>query len=236
MISAKTTVQTCAPSSASRLAVASRPATMAIPHRASSAALSSSRNLTVRSAVATSAGKKAPELPPIVSPSTGTPNWYACCASADFFFNDIQNEALAEQLRELARYYEEQNREIDFFFVCEPAWLDKFPEGKRVGKPAVALVSTDKTWITFMKLRLDRVLKLDVGAMSMEEATKNGGEIPDFGDMKWVLNSTGLRSSLTAHRAPRLDAHSRYALRSFARWRAPYTPYSKGWWNVFMRK
>ena len=105
MISAKTTVQTCAPSSASRLAVASRPATMAtmaIPHRASSAALSSSRNLTVRSAVATSAGKKAPELPPIVSPSTGTPNWYACCASADFFFNDIQNEALAEQLRELA--------------------------------------------------------------------------------------------------------------------------------------
>ena len=188
--------------------------------------------------MATSAGKKAPELPPIVSPSTGTPNWYACCASADFFFNDIQNEALAEQLRELARYYEEQNREIDFFFVCEPAWLDKFPEGKRVGKPAVALVSTDKTWITFMKLRLDRVLKLDVGAMSMEEATKNGGEIPDFGDMKWVLNSTGVRSRspLIAHRAPRLDAHSRYALRSFARWRAPYTPYSKGWWNVFMRK
>jgi len=236
MISAKTTVQTCAPSSASRLAVASRPA-MAIPHRASSALLSSSRNLTVRSAVATSAGKKAPELPPIVSPSSGTPNWYACCASAEFFFNDVQNEALAEQLRELARYYEEQNREIDFFFVCEPAWLDKFPEAKRVGKPAVALVSTDKTWITFMKLRLDRVLKLDLGEMSMDEATKNGGEIPDFGDMKWVLNSTDdSRSSLIAHRAPRLDAHSRYALRLFARWRAPYTPYSKGWWNVFMRK
>lgn len=155
------------------------------------------------SSVAAKAAKKAPELPPIVSPTEGTPEWYACCASAEFFFNDVQNEALAEQLRELARYYEEQNREIDFFFVCEPAWLEKFPEGKKVGKPAVALVSTDKTWITFMKLRLDRVLKLDIGAMTIDEATKNGGEIPDFGDMKW---------------------------------RAPYSPYSKGWWEVFMRK
>lgn len=92
--------------------------------------------------------KNAPEMPPIVSPTEGEPEWFACVARADFFFNDVQNEALAEQLRELKRYYEENDREQDFFFVCEPEWLNKFPEASKVKKPAVALVSTDKTWIT----------------------------------------------------------------------------------------
>jgi hypothetical protein len=155
-----------------------------------------------RMSVSTNAGKKAPEMPPIVSPTDGTPEWYACVARADFFFNDVQNEALAEQLRELKRYYEEQNREQDFFFVCEPEWLNKFPESKQVKKPAVALVSTDKTWITFMKLRLDRVLKLDLGNMSIDEATKSTAPVPEFKDQAWI---------------------------------APYSPYSKGWWEVFMR-
>lgn len=75
--------------------------------------------------------------------------WYALVASADFYFNDVQNEALAEQLRELKRYYEEQNREIDFFFVSKPDWLNKYPDvAKRVNGHPVALVSTDKQWIT----------------------------------------------------------------------------------------
>lgn len=78
------------------------------------------------------------------------PEWYACVARADFFFNDVQNEALAEQLRELKRYYDENDREQDFFFVCEPEWLNRFPESKNVQKPAVALVSTDKTWMTYV--------------------------------------------------------------------------------------
>ena len=71
-------------------------------------------------------------------------------SSAEFYFNDVQNEALAEQLRELRRYYAEQEREVDFFFVCEPAWLEqKFPaEAKKVRRPAIALISTDKIWIT----------------------------------------------------------------------------------------
>ena len=69
-------------------------------------------------------------------------------ASADFFFNDVQNEAFAEQLRERVRFFGEQGREIDFFFVPEPAWLEsKVPMANRVGRPAVALVSTDKVWM-----------------------------------------------------------------------------------------
>ena len=109
-------------------------------------------------------------------------------ANAEFYFNDIQNEALAEQLRELKRYYEEIGRDLDFFFVSEPAWLDSFAEdAKRVKRPCVALVSTDKTWITFMKLRLDRVLKLDLGNMSIDAATKSTAPVPQFKPpTKWM--------------------------------------------------
>lgn len=140
-----------------------------------------------------------------ILPSQGTPDWYACVANADFFFNDVQNEALAEQLRERNRFYQEQGRELDFFFACEPAWLDeKFPaEAKKVRRPAVALVSTDKEWITFMKLRLDRVLKLELGAMDIDTATKSTKAVPEF--------------------------------KTSPKWTAPYAPYAKGWWEVFMR-
>lgn len=36
--------------------------------------------------------------------------WYALVANANFMFNDVQNEALAEQLREKKRFYGEQVR------------------------------------------------------------------------------------------------------------------------------
>lgn len=54
----------------------------------------------------------------------------------------------------------------------------------------------------FMKLRLDRVLKLDLGNMSIDAATKSTAKVPEFESQEW---------------------------------NAPYTPYSKGWWEVFMR-
>ena len=36
--------------------------------------------------------------------------WYALVANSEFMFNDAQNEALAEQLREKKRFYGEQVR------------------------------------------------------------------------------------------------------------------------------
>ena len=80
----------------------------------------------------------------------GQANWYALVANAEFMLHDVQNEALAEQLRERRRLFGEQGRKLDFFLVSEPAWLDaKFPaEAQRVRRPCVALVSTDKIWIT----------------------------------------------------------------------------------------
>ncbi len=70
-------------------------------------------------------------------------------ANAEFFFNDPQNESVAEQLRERVRFFKEQNRDRDFYIVPEPKWLEaRYPtEAKKVGRPCVALVSTDKNWI-----------------------------------------------------------------------------------------
>ncbi|KAK9829728.1 hypothetical protein WJX72_007542 [[Myrmecia] bisecta] len=118
-----------------------------------------------------------------IAKSTSTKDtWYAVVSNAEFMFNDVQNESFAEQLRERRRYFGEQNREPDFYLVPNPAWLDdKFPDkAKQVRRPSAALVSTDKVWITFMKLRLDRVLKLELGELSLEEVTKSTGPLPEF--------------------------------------------------------
>jgi len=80
--------------------------------------------------------------------STEQKQWSALVASAEFFFNDVQNEAFAEQLRERVRFFGEQDREIDFFFVPEPAWLQaKVEKADRIRRPAVALISSDKVWM-----------------------------------------------------------------------------------------
>jgi hypothetical protein len=90
------------------------------------------------------AARRTPPLAPL-----RPQEWYALVANAEFYCNDPQNESLAEQLRERVRYYKEQNREMDFYLVPNPAWLDaKFPaQGKQVKRPCMALVSTDKQWI-----------------------------------------------------------------------------------------
>uniref|UniRef100_A0A7S1SUA0 Uncharacterized protein n=1 Tax=Tetraselmis chuii TaxID=63592 RepID=A0A7S1SUA0_9CHLO len=144
------------------------------------------------------------------SAATEEKSYVALCASADFFFNDVQNEAFAEQLRERVRFFGEQDREIDFFFVPEPAWLESKLEGaKRLGRPAVALVSTDHVWMSFMRLRLDRVLKADLKGMSDEEifASACNYELPPF---ERPLGSD--------------------------KWTAPYSPYEPGWWEAFYNK
>ena len=126
--------------------------------------------------------------------------------------HDVQNEAFPEQLRERRRLFGDKGRDLDFFLVCEPEWLDaKFPsEAKKVKRPAVALVSTDATWITFMKLRLDRVLRVDPGLLTPEEALRCGAPVPEFKPLDRSLDEEGKK------------------------WTAPHSPYKPGWWNVFL--
>jgi len=55
----------------------------------------------------------------------------------------------------------------------------------------------------FMKLRLDRVMKLELGDMTPETALAEGAPVPEF---------------------PPLDR---------TKWTAPYSPYKPGWWKAF---
>ena len=69
-------------------------------------------------------------------------------------------EPLEEVLRERVRHYGEQGKAIDFWLLKRPAFLEA-PELQAVAaavpRPAAAVVSTDETFITFLKLRLEFV-------------------------------------------------------------------------------
>lgn len=58
-----------------------------------------------------------------------------------------------------------------------------------------------------MKLRLDRVLKLELGEMTPEEALKSLKPVPEFKPLNQAVN-----------------------------WTAPYPPYKPGWWQMFEPK
>lgn len=73
--------------------------------------------------------------------------YYFLVANAKFMLDE--EEHFKELLFERLRYYGERNKEQDFWLVIEPKFLEKFPNiTKRLQRPAVALVSTNSTWIT----------------------------------------------------------------------------------------
>ena len=73
-----------------------------------------------------------------------------------------QEEPLEEVLKERRRHYAEEGKEIDFWLVRRPAFLQA-PEMAsvvaQIPQPSAAVISTDPTFITFMKLRLEFVLE-----------------------------------------------------------------------------
>ena len=70
-------------------------------------------------------------------------------------------EPLAEVLKERERNYAETGKTIDFGLLRQPAFLAA-PElaelNRQVPEPSAAVVSTDPTFITFLKLRLEYVV------------------------------------------------------------------------------
>jgi hypothetical protein len=71
-----------------------------------------------------------------------------------------EEEALDEVFDERVRNYQEQEKEIDFWIIDRPAFLDA-PElasvKSKVPQPATGIVSTDRQFITWLKLRLEFV-------------------------------------------------------------------------------
>ncbi|CAI8597085.1 unnamed protein product [Vicia faba] len=112
--------------------------------------------------------------------------YYFIIANAKFMLDE--EEHFQEQLFERRRYYGERNKEQDYWLVIEPKFLDSFPDfTKRLRRPAVALVSTNGPWITFMRLRLDRVLSGSFEADSLEEALASNPTNLEFEKpAKWV--------------------------------------------------
>ncbi len=92
--------------------------------------------------------------------ATQTAQFYYCVANADFMLNDENNEHFPEILRERRRFFKEKSKPQDFWIVANPTFLDATPEIKaKIRQPCVAVVTTDKVWNDFVKLRLDRVYK-----------------------------------------------------------------------------
>jgi hypothetical protein len=84
--------------------------------------------------------------------------YYYVLASQSFL---IEEEPIEEVLRERTRNYHEQEKEIDFWLVKQPAFLEA-PEMLEIKsqcpQPSAAIVSTSSQFITWLKLRLEYVL------------------------------------------------------------------------------
>lgn len=85
------------------------------------------------------------------------PTYHYALASQKFL---LEEEPLDEVFKERYRNYEENNKEVDFWLVKQPAFLDA-PELKAVKakcpQPCAAIVSTSPQFITWLKLRLEYV-------------------------------------------------------------------------------
>jgi len=69
-------------------------------------------------------------------------------------------EPLEEILRERERNYKENNKEKDFWLLKNPSFLKTsqfFDLTAKIPSPPAAVVSSDKKFITFLKLRLEFV-------------------------------------------------------------------------------
>lgn len=84
--------------------------------------------------------------------------YYYVLASKRFL---LEEEPFEEVLKERVRNYQEQEKEIDFWLVLEPAFLNapEFAEIKqKCPQPAAAIITTNSQFMTWLKLRLEYVL------------------------------------------------------------------------------
>lgn len=84
--------------------------------------------------------------------------YYYVLASQHFL---MEEEPIEEVLKERTRNYHEQEKEIDFWLVKQPAFLEspQMAEVKaKCPQPAAAIISTNAQFITWLKLRLEYVI------------------------------------------------------------------------------
>lgn len=83
--------------------------------------------------------------------------YYYVAASQKFLFED---EPFPEVIEERIRNYKEQDKELDFWFIKQPAFLEssEMTELKaKIPQPAAAVITTNEQFSTWLKLRLEYV-------------------------------------------------------------------------------
>ena len=83
--------------------------------------------------------------------------YFFVAASEEFL---TVEEPLEEILKERVRNYKENKKEIDFWLLINPSFLksSKFVDlSAKIPNTPAAVISTDKKFITFLKLRLEFV-------------------------------------------------------------------------------
>ena len=86
--------------------------------------------------------------------------YYFVAASRKYLCED-EGEPLGETLSERRRNFEARNKEINFWLVEQPAFLEA-PEmasiKKQIPQPAAAIITTDPNTMRWLKLRLEFVV------------------------------------------------------------------------------
>lgn len=85
------------------------------------------------------------------------PTYHYVLASQRFL---LEEEPLEEVLKERTRHYQEQEKQLDFWLVKQPAFIETPPMAQVKAKcpqPSAAIISTDPQFITWLKLRLEYV-------------------------------------------------------------------------------
>lgn len=87
-------------------------------------------------------------------------NYYFILASEKFL---LEEEPLEEVLRERNEYFTKNNKQIDFWLLPSPGFLETNENEivtlkQKIKGPLVSLVSTDKTFINWLKLRYQNVV------------------------------------------------------------------------------
>jgi hypothetical protein len=96
--------------------------------------------------------------------------YYYVLASQEFL---LEKEPFEEVLKERHRHYRENNQEIDFWLVKQPAFLNmpNLQDAKaKAPEKNVAVISTNKSFIVWLKLRLEYVLTGEFEASGDTEA------------------------------------------------------------------
>nr|YP_009295207.1 hypothetical chloroplast RF54 [Dasya binghamiae]AOH77219.1 hypothetical chloroplast RF54 [Dasya binghamiae] len=98
-------------------------------------------------------------------------NYYFALASQNFLLNE---EPLEEILRERTEYYQSRNKNIDFWFILNPNFINfsKFDANYiNTNSSYAAIISLDKNFIKWLKLR--------IGFVTIGQFTSNSIFIPN---------------------------------------------------------